>query len=109
VSLAARRIPFAFVTGILVAVAKPLGSKSPDCCSTIFSAICSIFGSGFGRSGSATSSMARTSRQAPGALCWKVSRQSLCSSEQLICLKEIGAGEGIRTLDTDLGKVVLYP
>jgi hypothetical protein len=23
--------------------------------------------------------------------------------------KEIGAGEGIRTLDPDLGKVVLYP
>jgi len=26
-------------------------------------------------------------------------------SEQLICLKKIGAGEGIRTLDPDLGKV----
>jgi hypothetical protein len=24
-------------------------------------------------------------------------------------LKETGAGEGIRTLDPDLGKVVLYP
>jgi hypothetical protein len=24
-------------------------------------------------------------------------------------LKKIGAGEGIRTLDPDLGKVVLYP
>ena len=24
-------------------------------------------------------------------------------------MKEIGAGEGIRTLDPDLGKVVLYP
>ena len=30
-------------------------------------------------------------------------------SEPLICLKKIGAGEGIRTLDPDLGKVVLYP
>ena len=28
---------------------------------------------------------------------------------QLILLKKIGAGEGIRTLDPDLGKVVLYP
>ena len=25
------------------------------------------------------------------------------------CCREIGAGEGIRTLDPDLGKVVLYP
>ena len=25
------------------------------------------------------------------------------------CSREIGAGEGIRTLDPDLGKVVLYP
>jgi hypothetical protein len=24
-------------------------------------------------------------------------------------LKKVGAGEGIRTLDPDLGKVVLYP
>jgi hypothetical protein len=31
------------------------------------------------------------------------------SSQPLICLKKIGAGEGIRTLDPDLGKVVLYP
>ena len=31
------------------------------------------------------------------------------SSQQLICLKKVGAGEGIRTLDPDLGKVVLYP
>jgi hypothetical protein len=30
-------------------------------------------------------------------------------SDSLICLKNIGAGEGIRTLDPDLGKVVLYP
>ncbi len=30
-------------------------------------------------------------------------------SQLLICLKKIGAGEGIRTLDPDLGKVVLYP
>jgi hypothetical protein len=30
-------------------------------------------------------------------------------SDSLICLKKIGAGEGIRTLDPDLGKVVLYP
>ena len=30
-------------------------------------------------------------------------------SNSLICLKKIGAGEGIRTLDPDLGKVVLYP
>ena len=29
--------------------------------------------------------------------------------KQLISLKEIGAGEGIRTLDPNLGKVVLYP
>jgi uncharacterized ubiquitin-like protein YukD len=29
--------------------------------------------------------------------------------QPLICLKKIGAGEGIRTLDPDLGKVVLYP
>ena len=26
-------------------------------------------------------------------------------SQQLICLKKVGAGEGIRTLDPDLGKV----
>jgi hypothetical protein len=26
-------------------------------------------------------------------------------SQQLICLKKIGAGEGIRTLDPDLGKI----
>jgi hypothetical protein len=26
-----------------------------------------------------------------------------------VCWEEIGAGEGIRTLDPDLGKVVLYP
>ena len=31
------------------------------------------------------------------------------SSQLLICLRKIGAGEGIRTLDPDLGKVVLYP
>ena len=30
-------------------------------------------------------------------------------SDSLICLQKIGAGEGIRTLDPDLGKVVLYP
>jgi hypothetical protein len=30
-------------------------------------------------------------------------------SDSLIYLKNIGAGEGIRTLDPDLGKVVLYP
>jgi hypothetical protein len=30
-------------------------------------------------------------------------------SDSLICLRKIGAGEGIRTLDPDLGKVVLYP
>jgi hypothetical protein len=30
-------------------------------------------------------------------------------SDSLIRLKKIGAGEGIRTLDPDLGKVVLYP
>ena len=26
-----------------------------------------------------------------------------------LCLRKSGAGEGIRTLDPDLGKVVLYP
>ena len=31
------------------------------------------------------------------------------SSQSLIYLKKFGAGEGIRTLDPDLGKVVLYP
>ena len=30
-------------------------------------------------------------------------------SKQLISLRELGAGEGIRTLDPNLGKVVLYP
>jgi hypothetical protein len=30
-------------------------------------------------------------------------------SQALICLKKIGAGEGIRTLDPDLRKVVVYP
>ena len=30
-------------------------------------------------------------------------------SDSLICLKKIGAGEGIRTLDPNLGKVMLYP
>ena len=30
-------------------------------------------------------------------------------SASLICLQKFGAGEGIRTLDPDLGKVVLYP
>ena len=34
---------------------------------------------------------------------------TLKGSESLILLEEIGAGEGIRTLDPDLGKVVLYP
>jgi hypothetical protein len=30
-------------------------------------------------------------------------------SKNLIFLRESGAGEGIRTLDPNLGKVVLYP
>jgi hypothetical protein len=30
-------------------------------------------------------------------------------SNELISLRKIGAGEGIRTLDPNLGKVVLYP
>ena len=30
-------------------------------------------------------------------------------SKQLISLRKFGAGEGIRTLDPNLGKVVLYP
>ncbi len=30
-------------------------------------------------------------------------------SKQLIFLRKSGAGEGIRTLDPNLGKVVLYP
>ena len=30
-------------------------------------------------------------------------------SKQLIFLRKFGAGEGIRTLDPNLGKVVLYP
>ena len=30
-------------------------------------------------------------------------------SKELISLKKFGAGEGIRTLDPNLGKVVLYP
>ena len=30
-------------------------------------------------------------------------------SKKLISLRKIGAGEGIRTLDPNLGKVVLYP
>ena len=30
-------------------------------------------------------------------------------SNSLISLRKIGAGEGIRTLDPNLGKVVLYP
>ena len=30
-------------------------------------------------------------------------------SKSLTCLRKIGAGEGIRTLDPNLGKVVLYP
>jgi hypothetical protein len=29
--------------------------------------------------------------------------------EIIVFLEKIGAGEGIRTLDPDLGKVVLYP
>ena len=31
------------------------------------------------------------------------------SANLLVSLKKNGAGEGIRTLDPDLGKVVLYP
>jgi hypothetical protein len=34
--------------------------------------------------------------------------KNLGKSEVCICLKKIGAGEGVRTLDPDLGKVVLY-
>src|SRR5262249_18384223 len=30
-------------------------------------------------------------------------------NKQRICLRKFGAGEGIRTLDPNLGKVVLYP
>ena len=30
-------------------------------------------------------------------------------SKQLICPKKIGAGEGIRTLDPDLGKILVHP
>ncbi len=39
----------------------------------------------------------------------KQKKTPMDSSQPLICLKKIGAGEGIRTLDPDLGKVVLYP
>jgi hypothetical protein len=30
-------------------------------------------------------------------------------AQSLLLIREIGAGEGIRTLDPNLGKVVLYP
>ena len=33
----------------------------------------------------------------------------MSSGMQLQCLDKTGAGEGIRTLDPNLGKVVLYP
>jgi hypothetical protein len=39
----------------------------------------------------------------------KQKSQARCPLGQLILLRKIGAGEGIRTLDPDLGKVVLYP
>ena len=35
-------------------------------------------------------------------------RRALVGSA-LVCLLDFGAGEGIRTLDPNLGKVVLYP
>ena len=35
--------------------------------------------------------------------------QPLCAGKPLIIKDLIGAGEGIRTLDPNLGKVVLYP
>ncbi len=36
-------------------------------------------------------------------------RTNAALSNKLILLEKSGAGEGIRTLDPDLGKVVLYP
>ena len=42
------------------------------------------------------------------ALC-KQKRPRRAASKSLIFLKKTGAGEGIRTLDPNLGKVVLYP
>ena len=33
----------------------------------------------------------------------------IADSDELIRLEKTGAGEGIRTLDPNLGKVVLYP
>ena len=45
---------------------------------------------------------------------WSTTQRKAISTEMLVprksrLLVEIGAGEGIRTLDPDLGKVVLYP
>jgi hypothetical protein len=40
---------------------------------------------------------------------WKQPPSGVLAANVLICLVENGAGEGIRTLDPNLGKVVLYP
>ena len=45
-------------------------------------------------------------------LAWGVRKQKTAPqdhSKQLFFLRQFGAGEGIRTLDPNLGKVVLYP
>ena len=39
----------------------------------------------------------------------KQSATDLVAAKPLLSQKKLGAGEGIRTLDPDLGKVVLYP
>ena len=39
----------------------------------------------------------------------KATRHSQPDCNRLIFLRKTGAGEGIRTLDPNLGKVVLYP
>ena len=40
---------------------------------------------------------------------WKQKRPWRAAQKSLIFLRKYGAGEGIRTLDPNLGKVVLYP
>ena len=40
---------------------------------------------------------------------WKQKRPWRAARKSLIFLRKSGAGEGIRTLDPNLGKVVLYP
>jgi hypothetical protein len=47
--------------------------------------------------------------RASGRGCCKHKQSGKCFTKRLILQEIFGAGEGIRTLDPNLGKVVLYP